>query len=75
MHAKHIHRWCLLTLGVAILVALGGLVAHVVFELSGVLHGDAMIFQTVGRGILNGIKPYSGLFETKPPGIFLMHAA
>lgn len=44
------------------------------YELSGVLHGDAMIFQTVGRGILNGIKPYSGLFETKPPGLFLLHA-
>jgi hypothetical protein len=74
MNTKQIHNWCLLALGVAILVALGGLIAHVIFEFSGVMHGDTMIFQTVGRGILNGIKPYSGLFETKPPGIFLMHA-
>ncbi len=41
---------------------------------SGVLHGDAQIFQTVARGILNGLTPYADLFETKPPGIFLLHA-
>lgn len=62
-------------LGIAILVALYGLLARVWYEVSsGVLHNDALIFQTVGRGYLNGYLPYQDLFETKPPGIFLIHA-
>lgn len=61
-------------LWVAIAVAFVGLLLRCYFELSGVLHGDALIFQTVGRGMLEGLKPYSDLFETKPPGIFLIHA-
>ncbi len=38
------------------------------------LSGDASIFMTVGRGILNDLTPYQDLFETKPPGIFLIYA-
>lgn len=44
-------------------------------ELSGTLDEDALIYFTVGRGILNGLTPYRDLFETKPPGIFLLTAA
>lgn len=69
------HQWILIIFTVAIAISVLGLLARCYYELSGVLYGDAMIFQTVGRGMLNGLKPYSGLFETKPPGIFLIHAA
>jgi len=45
------------------------------YELSGVFNAwDTNIFWTVGRGIANGIPPYSGLFEIKPPGIFVLSA-
>ena len=41
-----------------------------------ILHpsNDVYIFQTVARGILNGLIPYQDLLETKPPGIFLLNA-
>src|SRR3989338_10892941 len=35
---------------------------------------DAYIFMTVGRGILNGLRPYTDLFESKPVGVFLLNA-
>ena len=62
-------------LGFALAVSAAGLLARVWFEIgSGYLSGDALIFQTVGRGILNGITPWSGLFETKPPLVFILPA-
>lgn len=44
------------------------------YELSGALADDALIYLAIGRGILNGLTPYRDLFETKPPGIFLLNA-
>lgn len=38
------------------------------------LNGDALIYLSVGRGILNGLHPYVDLFESKPPGIFYLNA-
>lgn len=35
---------------------------------------DSEIYWAVGRGIVNGLMPYQDLFETKPPGIFLLTA-
>lgn len=35
---------------------------------------DAPMYWTVGKGILNGFKPYQDFYETKPPGIFLLSA-
>ena len=43
------------------------------FEMSA-LNTDAYIYLTVGRGILNGLRPYTDLFESKPPGIFYLNA-
>ncbi|MDA0376662.1 MAG: hypothetical protein O3A80_05155 [bacterium] len=37
--------------------------------------GDSAIFLAMGRAILNGFTPYIDVFETKPPGIFLIAAA
>ncbi|PIR54092.1 hypothetical protein COU75_02865 [Candidatus Peregrinibacteria bacterium CG10_big_fil_rev_8_21_14_0_10_42_8] len=75
MTEEKMHRYILIALSTAIVLSFAGLIARCYYEMSGVMYGDTMIFQTVGRGILNGILPYSGLFETKPPGIFLMHTA
>ncbi|GBU25795.1 hypothetical protein R83H12_02453 [Fibrobacteria bacterium R8-3-H12] len=45
------------------------------YELSGIYQvWDAPIYYAVGRGIANGIAPWSGLWEIKPPGIFLVSA-
>ncbi len=35
---------------------------------------DNPLYWAVGRGILNGLKPYIDLFENKPPGIFWLSA-
>lgn len=62
-------------LGIAVLVSALGLLSRAWFEVSsGYLASDTLLFQTVGRGILNGYIPYADLFETKPPGILLLHA-
>ena len=66
-----------MTIGLAIACAIGaaGLLSYAWFQIhTGYLHGDALIFQAVGRGMLNGYTPYADLFETKPPGVFLLHA-
>jgi len=45
------------------------------FELAGTYHiWDSPIYYAVGRGMVNGIAPWSGLFEIKPPGIFFVSA-
>lgn len=33
---------------------------------------DCNLFWAVGRGMLNGLVPYRDLFESKPPGIFVL---
>lgn len=48
------------------------LIAVLWMEFSGVLDADALIYFAMGRGILNGLTPYIDLFETKPPGVFLL---
>ena len=42
------------------------------YELSHAYTADAPMYWAVGRGMLNGILPYSGLYENKPLGIFLI---
>jgi hypothetical protein len=44
------------------------------YELSGPVNWDSDIYFAVGRGITNGIPPWSGLWDIKPPGIFLLSA-
>jgi hypothetical protein len=64
------------------LVCIGSItIAKGVYELGQVLYlesqaplDDYFIYTTVGRGILNGLIPYVDLFETKPPGMFLLSA-
>jgi hypothetical protein len=44
------------------------------YEWHGPFNVDSPIYWAVGRGILNGLTPYRDLFETKPPGIFVLSA-
>ncbi len=50
------------------------LIARLRYEWSGAYTIDSTIYWAVGRGIVNGLVPYRDLFETKPPGIFLLSA-
>lgn len=36
--------------------------------------GDAAYYWTMGRALLNGLTPYTDIFETKPPAVFLLSA-
>ncbi|MCI0439765.1 MAG: hypothetical protein L0177_11640, partial [Chloroflexi bacterium] len=44
------------------------------WERQAYVFGDGDFYFAVGRGILNGLRPYEDLFETKPPGIFFLSA-
>lgn len=37
-------------------------------------NGDTSVYWAVGNGIVHGLTPWKDLFETKPPGIFLLSA-
>ncbi len=50
------------------------LFARAAYEWQGGFEGDGHIYMAVGRGILNGLLPYKDLFETKPPGMFVISA-
>lgn len=63
---------CIVILAVAVVVTAGDLVRRFLYELQGPITWDTTIYLAVGRGILNGLLPYRDLFETKPPGIFLL---
>lgn len=64
----------------ALLLAFAGAIAamlpllgvRLLFELQAPQTADSSIYWAVGQGILNGLTPYRDLFETKPPGIFLV---
>jgi hypothetical protein len=47
---------------------------RILYDLTGPLNSDSPIYLAIGRGILDGLLPYKDLFETKPPGIFLLSA-
>ncbi|PIP65562.1 hypothetical protein COU77_01445 [Candidatus Peregrinibacteria bacterium CG10_big_fil_rev_8_21_14_0_10_49_16] len=72
---QRVGRWVLCLLcGLAALFLLHDFVR--IFLLSfQALEWDALIFFTIGRGILNGLTPYIDLFESKPPGIYLFTVA
>lgn len=75
-HARGAVGVLLLAAGVAACAkAVWMLVLLLRFEMHPVHHGwDGLIYTALGRGILNGLVPYKDLFETKPPGMFLISA-
>lgn len=61
---------------VVIVAALCGAGYHLVhlliLEARGGFDGIAYIFLTMARGILNGLRPYADLYDSKPPGMYLV---
>ncbi|MCL2284286.1 MAG: hypothetical protein FWC26_13300 [Fibromonadales bacterium] len=57
-----------------VIYAFAELCLRINYELTGVYTWDTTIYWAVGRGMLNGVAPWNGLFETKPIGIFLLSA-
>lgn len=43
-------------------------------EARGSIRSDSQLFLIIGRGMLNGLRPYVDLFESKPPGMFFLFA-
>jgi hypothetical protein len=64
---------CLLALPFVI-YAFVQLCLRISYEFTDVYTWDTVVYWAVGRGILNGITPYTGLWDIKPPGIFLLSA-
>lgn len=59
------------------LAVLNGIVAFlriIPWILRGSMDSDVLLYFVVGRGIINGLLPYKDLYETKPPGMFLLSA-
>jgi len=67
------HPWLLIP-AVAALWGVFLVLQRFLFELQGTLHDDVYTYLAVGRGILNGLTPYTDLFESKPLGVFLLAA-
>ncbi len=44
------------------------------YEAHGPYNVDTPIYWAIGHGILKGFVPYRDMYETKPPGIFLLSA-
>jgi hypothetical protein len=65
----------LVLLFMVIVIAGEKLLQRSLYEFRGPDGWDSHLFWAVGRGILNGKTLYADLFETKPPGIFLVSAA
>jgi len=63
---------------VAALIAFGYgaalLSIRVWYETLGPYNVDTSLYWTVGRWMLHGLVPYRDLYETKPPGIFMLSA-
>jgi len=56
------------------LLELGRLVVHLGHLYGTGINGDAVYYFGMGRGLLNGLRMYPDLFETKPPIIFWLSA-
>lgn len=65
----------LAVLAYAVILSGASFLHRIGYELLGPYTADSPIYWAVGRGILNGLMPYRDLFETKPPGIFLISSA
>ena len=75
MQFYRLFRICLYSL--IVLSACKGLyhlVSQAWYFIEGAYAGDAQYYWTVGRGILNGFTLYADIYDTKPPGIYLLSA-
>lgn len=66
------------TVGILLMMlpqGIGRIGDRLAYDAVGPVNVDSPLYMAVGRGVLNGIPPYAGLYENKPPGIFLVAAA
>lgn len=79
MHMGNLRRIGVLLLGMVVAAAgiktAVDLAGMLMMEAQGPMHSDASTYALIGRGLLNGLKPYTDLFDAKPPGIYLIMAA
>lgn len=59
---------------VLLIVSCTEVIGRLFYELHEIANFDTGLYYTVGKGITHGIEPYSGLYENKPPMIFLLSA-
>ncbi|MSR87223.1 hypothetical protein EXS70_03565 [Candidatus Peribacteria bacterium] len=71
---RHLWNAVFVLCAIAALKGAWDLVQVISLEASGAIDSDGLLYFTVGRGILNHVTPYVGLFESKPPGMFLVAA-
>lgn len=72
---QRIVGYVMLALGAAALLHAAFYLGQVlILEGRGGVGSDGFLFEIVGRGLLNGLRPYADLFESKPPGMFFLFA-
>lgn len=73
-------KW-LLIVSTVVLTVLAGLllfaslkeaIARLSYELEEIINYDDTLYYNVGKGMASGLVPYSGMYENKPPMIFLL---
>lgn len=73
-HGRLLANMTIVAALVVMLYAIHDFTLRIWYELQAPFTADTPIYWAVGRGIYNGLVPYRDLFETKPPGIFLLSA-
>ncbi len=77
-HMHNVRRILIALVAIVVVLVLGKVLLDMVhtlaLELEGPMHSDAGSYVMVGRAILNGLKPYTDIFDAKPPGIYLLMA-
>jgi hypothetical protein len=68
------HAVALLAIGIVAAALAAGfhLAQMLALEARGAINSDGIAYLIVGRGILNGLRPYADLFESKPPGMYFL---
>lgn len=78
IYANRLNIAAILTLALLLVITLCSAFpetfARLTYELKEIANADSGLYYTVGKGIANGLPPYSGLYENKPPMIFLLSA-
>jgi hypothetical protein len=72
LHKKMLWGVILVLCCVAALKGIHDLFKIVTYEFGGAMDSDVAIYFIVARGMLNGLRPYTDIFESKPPGMFLL---
>jgi hypothetical protein len=73
-HSFHFAGTLVTVLSLLLMLFAASFLARLLYYEFFFIDGDAYLFWTVGRGIVNGLLPYQDLFETKPPGVFILSA-